>query len=73
MAYSRIDPFGEERADIRNAILCQTVANAMGVKKQGGGELGIKDFMPEFDKDPHTPIDTEYWKNLFRDQYGNNS
>jgi len=64
MAYFQIEPFGEERADLRNAITCQTIAGAMGLKKKGGGDFKITDFMPDFEKkkrdfmDPMTALKT---------------
>lgn len=32
VAYARIEPFGEPRADLRNAILCDLTARAAGSK-----------------------------------------
>jgi len=39
----RIDPVGEERADLRNAINCQTIAASMTGKR-----ISIRQFMPDF-------------------------
>jgi hypothetical protein len=50
MAYYKMDPFGEERADMRSAMVCTVMANAWGKKK-----FKIEDFMPKFDKRPMTP------------------
>lgn len=48
IAYANLEPFGEERADLRAGIVASTVANcAMGRK---GPSLKPKDFMPEFGK-----------------------
>jgi|13_taG_2_1085334.scaffolds.fasta_scaffold03610_9 hypothetical protein len=33
MAYSKIEPFGEDRDDIRSAIVAYTVATAAGAKR----------------------------------------
>jgi hypothetical protein len=69
--YFNIEPFGEERADIRNAILCQLVANAAGVKKQGGGKFKIEDFMPTFTP-PERKFNSQQFKALMKRHYGNN-
>lgn len=53
MAYFGIDPFGEERADLRAGIVASTVANAHRSK---GRAFRPKDFMPNFDGDK--PQDT---------------
>lgn len=46
-AYYQLEPFGEERADLRNAINCIAIMNAMGTKKKVG-EWKPADFMPNF-------------------------
>jgi len=51
-AYATIDPFGEERADFRAAIVACTVASAMGGKK-----CKPTDFMPLLDKPQNEPQD----------------
>jgi hypothetical protein len=47
MAFDRIEPFGEERADLRMAIVACTIANA----NRGKGQKAFKvdDFMPKFE------------------------
>ena len=47
MAYHSIEPFGEWRADLRQAITSTVIANANRGKKQR--VFKVKDFMP-FDK-----------------------
>jgi hypothetical protein len=50
MAYYEIFPTPEDRADIRNAILCATTANAWG------GKSTAKDFIPKWiERFPETP------------------
>ena len=44
-AYAQIEPFGEERADLRAAIVAHTVASCMS-----GSRSKIADFMPDFDR-----------------------
>lgn len=46
IAYHNIEPFGEERADIRSAIIALTIANVNRTSRQP--PLKIKDFMPKF-------------------------
>jgi len=46
MAFAQVEPFGEERADIRSAIIACTMANSMRGKKQRA--YRIKDFLPKF-------------------------
>jgi len=46
-AYFSLEPFGEERGDIRIAQLCALVANAVGVK---GRKSKPEDFMPFSEK-----------------------
>jgi hypothetical protein len=47
IAYDRLEPFGEPRADLRNAILCRLVASLVSTKEHPAP--AIKDFMPDFD------------------------
>lgn len=54
MAYYSLEPFGEERADLRSAIVAATIANCMGGKK--GRKYKPKDFMP-FSGTTQTPKD----------------
>ncbi len=74
MAYFEIEPFGEERADLRSAIACMTTAQAMGLKKNGGGKFSLKDFMPEFGKkQPGNVFDPQAARKLLKKLYGKNS
>lgn len=43
LAYERIEPDGEERADLRAGIISSTVANA------AGADTSPIDFMPDFE------------------------
>lgn len=47
MAYYEIEPWGEDRADLRAGIVAATVANAYRAR---GPALKPGDFMPVFDK-----------------------
>ena len=43
MAYDRIEPFGEKRADLRSAIIAHAVCSQWSKSK-----LKVEDFMPDF-------------------------
>jgi len=45
--YTRIEPFGEERADLRAGIVASTIANCLA-RKKGQPAFEVKDFMPNF-------------------------
>jgi hypothetical protein len=55
MAFSQVEPFGEERADIRSAIIACTMANAWRGKNQK--PFSISDFLPKFDPPKQQTID----------------
>lgn len=46
MAYYRIEPFGEDRDDLRHGILCAVIAGLFAPK---GKEPKPEDFIPRFD------------------------
>lgn len=49
--FAAVEPFGEERADIRSAIICCTLARGYGNKK-----ATVKDFLLKLDPpEPMTP------------------
>jgi len=50
LAYYQIEPFGEDRADIRSAIIACTFANTMGSKNSK-----MTDFMPKFEEQKDSP------------------
>lgn len=45
--YAKLEPFGEERADLRNAQTCQVLAN-LWAKKSDGSPFEISDFLFKF-------------------------
>ncbi len=51
-AYNEIEPFGEERADLRAAIIAQTVADYLSGKSHK-----VEQFMPSFEEEPSDPGD----------------
>lgn len=57
MAYFRLDPFGELRADMRNAILSALIANANRDRKRRRRPFKPAEFMPQFDKEPQSGAD----------------
>lgn len=55
-AYYRLEPFGEERADIRAAMICKILADINTPK--GKTHAKLEDFMPRFGApEPQTPED----------------
>lgn len=53
VAYYELEPFGEERADLRAGIIAATSANVW--RKKGRPALKPRDFMPHFDRHPDEP------------------
>jgi len=50
MAYYRLDPFGEDRADLRNAMLSVVCASPYSKKK-----LEVSHFLPKFGEEKKEP------------------
>jgi hypothetical protein len=56
--YAKLEPFGEERADLRSAIVAATLVNLWSKKK-----AKAEDFMPKFGvEQPKEPQDLEEMK-----------
>ncbi len=53
MAYHTLEPWGEERADLRNGVLCCLIANLF--RKKGKPPFKPEDFMPKFWKEKPDP------------------
>jgi hypothetical protein len=53
LAFSRVEPFGEARADLRSAVVAAVVANAH--RGKGAKAFTPADFMPQFDPPDETP------------------
>lgn len=51
-AYYAVEPWGEERADLRAGIIASTQANCHRTK---GAAFKPSDFMPQFDKPKQSP------------------
>ena len=67
MAYHMVEPFGEERADLRNAILCNLVSNALG------GKSKIENYMIDnLIEISSTPKDLTGLEKIMAARYGNN-
>lgn len=49
LAYYSLDPFGEQRGDLRAGIVASTIANAFRAK--GSRLFRAGDFMPKFEAD----------------------
>lgn len=72
MTYSELEPFGEERADLRAGIIATTIANCLA-RRKGKPAFRVKDFMPEFDRPPRvkrTPDDMLKQVKLLNMLYG---
>jgi len=54
IAYNRIEPFGEKRADIRSAIVASVIANVNRDKKKKPSPFKTTDFMPEIEGKKYT-------------------
>lgn len=48
MAYCKLEPFGEERSDLRSGIIAATVANS--TRSKDAREYKPQDFMPKFER-----------------------
>lgn len=57
MAYAQVEPFGEERADLRAGIVAATIANANRDPKKHPKPFQTAEFMPLREK--HAPTDDE--------------
>ncbi len=58
MAYAELEPFGEERADLRAGIVASTVANTARDPKTQRDPFTPQEFMPKFeteDRPTQTP------------------
>jgi hypothetical protein len=49
-AYHQIDPWGEERADLRNGVLASTMVNIAPFRKRSAPTAKPTDFMPFYVK-----------------------
>ena len=56
LAYNRLEPWGQERADLRAAIIAATVANCN--RGSDTRPFAAKDFMPDFSR-PEGPDDAD--------------
>ena len=54
MAYAGLEPFGEERADLRAGIVAATVANAARDPKVQRDPFTPEEFMPKFESEDST-------------------
>lgn len=44
-AFDRVSPIGDERMSLQFAHLCLIVCQVAGVKKRGGGQFSLQDFL----------------------------
>ena len=57
IAYYQLEPWGEERADLRAGIVASTIANVNRSAKRTK-PYTPRDFMPRFDAEPEEPTET---------------
>lgn len=68
--YANLDPFGEERADLRSGTIAAVIANVNSGK--GGRRYKARDFMPEFSSarkesgDRQPLVDPNKWQSVLR-------
>ena len=55
IAYDRLDPIGEARADLRTGIIASTIANVH--RSQGKAPYKPVDFIPKFESQEQTPAE----------------
>jgi hypothetical protein len=72
LAYYRLEPFGDERADLRSGIVASTVANAHRDPKRRHRPFEAREFLPHFEaeRDPQSWEDqlhiVELWNTALR-------
>lgn len=59
IAYSHVDPFGEERDDLRAGIIASVIANSNRNPKKRPRPFTPGDFMPKLDRRPKK---TQSWE-----------
>ncbi len=54
--YYQVEPWGDERADLRAGIVASTIANYAGRQRADGTDPALPvDYMPYLDRDPSEP------------------
>jgi len=48
-AYARLEPFGEERADVRSALICKVLADIN--RGEHDPPFALTDFLPRYDQE----------------------
>ncbi len=48
MAFSQIEPIGDDREDLRMGMMCTAIMAAAGAKKENGDQFGLADFIIDF-------------------------
>lgn len=71
IAYSRIEPWGEEREDFRAGIVASTIANVN--RASNSKPFTPRDFMPDFSRKPETKAEKLKRQVLEVFKIGNNS
>lgn len=60
-AFFALEPFGEQRDDLRSAIVAATVANASRDAKRRPEPFEVGDFMPRFEEEPEQAQAERVW------------
>jgi hypothetical protein len=59
--YYGLEPFGEERADLRAGIVASVVANSNRDPKRQAKPFEPRQFMPRFEEEPEEPDPDALW------------
>ncbi|MCL5995491.1 MAG: DUF4035 domain-containing protein [Chloroflexi bacterium] len=71
MAYYNLEPFGEERADLRMAMLASLIANVNRDPRKHSKPFEPKDFMPKFGEETHqTPEEQLAFVEMLNEAFG---
>jgi hypothetical protein len=65
VAFDRIEPFGDRRADIHSALIRTMMAN-MFARKEGDPPFPVEDFIPSFEPRPERIQTPEQQLNLMK-------
>jgi hypothetical protein len=61
LVYYSLEPFGDERADLRAGIVASTVANSVRDPKRQAKPFEPRQFMPRFEDEPDEPDPDALW------------
>jgi hypothetical protein len=70
MAYASLEPFGEERADVRAGIIAAVIANANRDRKKRPDPFTPADFMPFVKREPAGPLSPDALTEMVKQTFG---